>query len=196
MRFWGPMLRRRNHLCMAFAAGWTSATTWLRSATDGRFVYLRNYMPHKLPGQHVNYMFQTPTTQVWQQLHEAGKLTAAQEIFWKPKPAEELYDLTNDPDEIDNLAGLPEHQQTLVRLRNPQQNLARTIRDVGFLPEGEIHARSARTTPYDMAHDEAKYPLDRIMQAAELASRVTATRCRRWPKHYATRIAPRGMGAL
>ncbi|HVU89378.1 MAG TPA: sulfatase-like hydrolase/transferase [Pirellulales bacterium] len=146
----------------------------VRSATDGRFVYVRNYMPHKLPGQHVSYMFQTPTTQIWQRLHEEGKLTPAQETFWKPKPAEELYDLTKDPDEIDNLAGLPEHQETLLKLRDAQRELARKIRDVGFLPEGEIHARASGTTPYDMGHDDAKYPLERIMQAAELASRSDA----------------------
>ncbi len=144
--------------------------TW-RSATDGRFVYVRNYMPHKLPGQHLSYMFQTPTTQVWHRLHQEGKLSAAQSIFWKTKPAEELFDLAKDPDEVDNLAGLPEHQATLLELRNAQQQLALRIRDLGFLPEGEIHARSAGAAPYDMGHDESKYPLERIMQAAELASR-------------------------
>jgi uncharacterized sulfatase len=128
-------------------------------------------MPHKVPGQHVNYMFQTPTTAVWRRLHDEGKLTPAQEIFWRVKPAEELYDLATDPDEINNLAGSPEHQETLLRLRGAQQNLARAIRDVGFLPEGEIQARSISSTPYDMGHDEEKYPLERIFRTAELASR-------------------------
>jgi uncharacterized sulfatase len=143
----------------------------MRSATDGRFVYVRNYMPHKPPGQHVSYMFQTPTTTVWHRLFEEGKLAAAQEAFWKKKPAEELYDLANDPDEIKNLAGDPAHQEILVRLRRAQQDLALRIRDLGFLPEGEIHSRSAGTTPYGMGHYRSKYPLDRILEAAELASR-------------------------
>ena len=34
----------------------------VRSVTDGRHVYLRNYLPHLISGQHVEYMFQTPTT--------------------------------------------------------------------------------------------------------------------------------------
>jgi uncharacterized sulfatase len=44
------------------------------------------------------------------------------------------------------------------------------VRDVGFLPEGEIHARSVGTTPFDMCHDNAKYPLEKVLEMAELAS--------------------------
>jgi uncharacterized sulfatase len=46
----------------------------------------------------------------------------------------------------------------------------REIRDIGFLPEDEIHSRSAGTTPYEMGHDPKKYPMEKIMAAAELAS--------------------------
>ncbi|MEJ7638041.1 MAG: sulfatase-like hydrolase/transferase, partial [Singulisphaera sp.] len=62
----------------------------VRTATDGRYVYVRNYMPHLIYGQHIDYMFQTPTTQVWKRLHDEGSLTPAQDAFWKPKPPEEL----------------------------------------------------------------------------------------------------------
>ncbi len=90
----------------------------VRSVTDGRYVYLRNYRPDLIYGQHVAYMFQTPTTRVWKQLFDEGKLSAAQQAFWKPKPPEELYDLTSDPDEVHNLAASPEHQQIKARLRS------------------------------------------------------------------------------
>ena len=146
----------------------------VRSVTDGRFVYIRNYLPHKIYGQHVAYMFQTPTTKVWQQLHEQRKLTAAQEIFWNTKPPEELYDLTSDPDEVTNLAGSTEHHDVLARLGQAQQQWALRIRDVGFLPEGEIHGRSEGSTPYDMGHDDGKYPFARIFATAELAASLQA----------------------
>jgi len=141
-----------------------------RSVTDGRFVYVREYLPHLVYGQHVSYMFQTPTTEVWKRLHDEGKLTAEQDLFWKRKPPEELYDLQNDPDEVHNLAASPEHQQTLIRLRTAQRNLAKQIRDVGFLPEGERFSRGQGESPYDLARDEQRYPYDRIAAAAELAS--------------------------
>jgi uncharacterized sulfatase len=127
-------------------------------------------MPHKLNSQHVSYMFQTPTTQVWQRLHDEGKLTPAQDLFWQPKPPEELYDLATDPDEVRNLVDSPEHRDIHARLRQAQQDLAGRIRDVGFLPEGEIHSRSTGTTPYDMGHDPLRYPFAAIFAAAERAS--------------------------
>ena len=142
----------------------------VRVVRDKRYVYVRNYMPHKIYGQYVSYMFQTPTTRVWKQLYDQGKLSPPKTFFWETKPPEELYDLQNDPDEVHNLAGSPEHQQVLARLRKAQQELALKIRDVGFLPEGEIHARSQGSTPYEMGHDERKYPIHKIMAAAELAS--------------------------
>ena len=142
----------------------------VRTATDGRYVYVRNYMPHLIYGQHIDYMFQTPTTQVWKRLHDEGKLTPAQDAFWKPKPPEELYDLQSDPDEVHNLAGSPAHRSIQDRLRKAQQDLAREIRDVGFLPEGERFRRSRGASPYDLGHDDARYPFDRVFATAELAS--------------------------
>ncbi len=145
----------------------------VRSVTDGRFVYVRNYMPHKLPGQHVEYMFQTPTTRVWKELHDAGKLTPARDAFWRPKPPEELYDLRDDPDEVVNLVGAPAHAETLARLRKAQQGLAAEVRDVGFLPEGELHRRFGGASPYDGGRDEKVYPFQRVFDTAELASRLS-----------------------
>ncbi len=142
----------------------------IRSASDGRYVYLRNYMPHLPYGQHVRYMFQTPTTRVWRQLYDAGKLTAEQSHFWQPKPAEELYDLDNDPDEVHNLADSPQHREILDRLRTAHREHCLAIRDLGFLPEPEIHSRSQGTTPYAIGHDPQSYPLERIMAVADSAT--------------------------
>lgn len=142
----------------------------VRSVTDGRFVYIRNFRPDKIYGQHIDYMFQTPTTRVWKRLHDEGKLTPAQETFWKTKPPEELYDLQADPDEINNLAASAAHTDTLKKLRAALREHTARIRDVGFLPEGEMNRRSANTSPYDLGHDPAKYPFERILDTAELAS--------------------------
>jgi uncharacterized sulfatase len=173
----------------------------VRSVRDKRYVYLRQYMPHRIYGQHISYMFETPTTRVWKRLFDEGekrgqesfagnrssgcfaqmtpdpfvlsdegKLTPEQSRFWQRKPPEELYDLENDPDEVHNLADSPEHRAVLQRMRGALKEWVLQVRDVGFLPECEIHSRSAGSTPYEMGHDPSKYPLERILAAADAAS--------------------------
>jgi uncharacterized sulfatase len=142
----------------------------VRSVTDGRYVYLRNYLPHLPHGQRVAYMFETPTTRVWKRLFDDGKLPPAQAQFWQPRAPEELYDLQNDPDEVINLAASPAHRETLVRLRDALQEHVLAVRDLGFLPEAERERRRGDQAPYTFGHDPDRYPLERILVAAEAAS--------------------------
>ena len=146
----------------------------VRSVTDGRYVYLRNFMPHLSQAQHVGTQHRIPTTQVWKKLHDAGRTTPAQAIFWRePKDPEELYDLAADPDEVNNLATSPAHRAVLEKFRAELRAHAVRIRDLGFLPEAELHARSGRTAaPRDALADPAAYDFDRIFAAADLASRL------------------------
>ena len=136
----------------------------VRTVFDGRHVYIRNYMPHKPYGQYLDYMFQTPTTRVWHNLYHAGKLNASQSIFWQTKPAEELYDLEADPDEVNNLATSKDHSNMLKQMRRAHRNWAAKVRDVGFLPEAEIHSRAGSDSPYEMGHDNSRYDFDAIFQ--------------------------------
>ncbi len=142
----------------------------VRSVRDQRYVYVRQFMPHKPYGQHVSYMFETPTTRVWRKLFDAGKLNAEQRLFFERRQAEELYDLQSDPDEVRNLATSPEHQDVLKKMRAAQRSLAEKIRDVGLLPEGEMHLRAANSTPYEIARSNDSFPFARIREAAELSS--------------------------
>ncbi len=142
----------------------------VRSVRNDRFIYIRNFRPDLIYGQHIAYMFETPTTRVWKQLYDDGKLKPPQTFFWETKPPEELYDLQADPNEVHNLASLPEHQTVLGKMRLALREHLLTTRDVGFLPEAEMHRRAADSTPYELGHDPAKYPLDRVLATAELAT--------------------------
>lgn len=141
----------------------------VRSVTDGRYVYVRNYLPHLIYGQYLEYMFETPTTRVWKQLYDEGKLQPPRTFFWERKPPEELYDLTTDRDEVRNLAGSSEHRDTLQKLRVAQRAHALAIRDAGFLSEAEMHARARGSTIYEMGHSPG-YALEKIMEIADAAS--------------------------
>jgi uncharacterized sulfatase len=146
----------------------------VRSVRDKRYVYLRQYMPHKIYGQFIAYLFETPTTQVWRKLYDEGKLKPPRTYFWEKKPPEELYDLESDRDEVNNLARSPQHQAILNRLRKAQRDFALKIRDVGFLPEDEIHSRAKGSTPYEVGHDPRRYPMERVLKTAEVASSLDA----------------------
>ena len=143
----------------------------VRTVRNKRYQYIRNYMPHKIYGQYVSYMFETPTTQICRDLYDKGEQTPPKTFFWETKPPEELYDLENDPDEVRNLADSPDHRKILTQLRRAHDEHVMNIRDIGFLPEDEIHSRAEDTTSYEMGHDPAAYPLERILKTAQIAAR-------------------------
>lgn len=153
--FLGPNAASEQPYVYGFRGRMDERYDLMRSVRDQRYVYIRNYMPHRIYGQHVAYMFETPTTSTWHRLHQEGKLTAAQKRFWETKPPEELYDLQNDRDEVKNLAADPAHRKTLERFRAANQAQLKRIRDLGFLPE---------------SLDRKPRPMDKVIAAAETAT--------------------------
>ena len=141
----------------------------LRGVRDKRYKYIRNYMPHVVYAQYLEYMYEMPTMRTWQRLYDEGKLVGPQRYFFEPKPTEELYDTWADPHEVHNLALSEEYHPVLERLRGEERRWVRAIHDTGFLPEAEIYARSGEGSPYEMARDPGKYPQERIIAAADLA---------------------------
>ncbi|MFT5469417.1 MAG: arylsulfatase A-like enzyme [Verrucomicrobiales bacterium] len=148
----------------------------VRTVRGKRFNYIRNYKPHKLYGQYIQYMFVTPTTQTWHDMFHAGELSEAQSHFWQTKPAEELYDLQEDPDEVNNLAGSAEHAETLAKMRQAHADWSAEVKDVGLLAEWEFHHRAAEAgvTPYEVGHDPELFDHESIYAAAELANLAKA----------------------
>jgi arylsulfatase A-like enzyme len=142
----------------------------VRSVTDGRYVYLRNFQPHLSQGQRVAFQLETPTTRQWMDWHQQGRTNDAQAIFWRtPKAVEELYDLANDRDEVRNLALSESHRALLERLRGALRSHQLAVRDVVLLPESELHSRAPTVAPYDLAR-QPDFPFERILETAERAS--------------------------
>ncbi len=144
----------------------------MRAVRGEGYKYIRNYFPHRIYGQYLNYLWRMPATRSWEEAYKAGKCNEAQSAFWQTKPTEELYDLSSDPWEVNNLADSPDHQDILQTMREANREHILRIRDAGFLPEAEmmLRAEAAGKTIHEMAQDPELYPLERIVAAAELAS--------------------------
>ena len=168
--FLGPYTAAPPKYQFAFRDRMDERYDMTRAVRDERYLYIRNYNPHKVYGQHVDYMFKTPTTVVWNALFKMGRLNEAQSRFWKTKPAEELYDLVTDRDEIHNIANSARGRPIAKRMRQVLISWQSRIFDIGFLPEGEIHSRSRGMTPYEVARDVRRYPYATIASMADVAS--------------------------
>jgi len=173
--FMGPFTATARDYNFGYRGRMDERIDCVRSVSDGRYVYLRQYQPHRIYGQYIAYMFQTPTTRIWKEQFDAGKLTPQQSLFWQEKPAEEFYDLESDPDEVSNLVDSkdPEVQEKLAAMRQALADWQVETRDVAFLPEAECHARAkaAATTIHAIAQDDTTYNLVRIREVAEIATR-------------------------
>ncbi|MBN1417308.1 MAG: sulfatase [Planctomycetes bacterium] len=148
-----------------------------RSIRDGRYLYARNFMPHLSYNQPEFYSDQSEIRPEITRLAAEGKLSGAALDYASPTRAiEELYDTAADPYQVRNLAGSPAHAAVLERMRAALRAWILWTRDLGFLPEADMAARSAGTTPYAMGKDDKAYPIERITAAADLVGRGSASR--------------------
>ena len=114
----------------------------MRSAREGRFLYIRNFAPEQPYVGHIIYRNQSALMQEWLRLHAAGALTGPAALWMRnSRPAEELYDTRADPHQVRNLASDPEHRATLERLRDAVSGWMARIGDQGLLNEPEMIAR-------------------------------------------------------
>lgn len=147
--FLGPHAAAPKTVLLGYRGRMDERNDFVRTVTDGRYVYVRNFLPWLPLGQHVAYMFQTPTTQVWKRLFDEGALNDVQAAFWRPRPPEELYDLEDDPDETVNLVTSSDHAAALGRLRTALRDEILEHSDLGFVPEA-MRERLAPDAPPSM----------------------------------------------
>lgn len=169
--FLGEHIARPQKYMFGFRGRTDERMDTVRTVTDGRYVYVRNFRPEFPAGVHVSYQMVTPTTRIWFEKFNAGETNAVQSAFWLPSGAEELYDLTNDPHEIKNLAAAPQHTATRDRLASALfQHMEKTV-DLAFLPEAEMDRLVGTRSPYDWAREPGNYNFGRVQPIAGHATR-------------------------
>ena len=111
----------------------------VRAVSDGKFKYIRNYMPGKPNYQNIKYRLQNPLMVHLLELNSKGLLNEDQaRWFASTKPAEELYDTNADPWEFKNLVGNPLYEEKLNELRKAHEEWVLTYGDLGALDEMEM----------------------------------------------------------
>lgn len=162
--FAGPVKTEPNEFVFTTRDRMDERYDMMRSVVDARWLYIRNFRPDIPYVQPLEYMFEARGYQSWARLAAAGQLTLATAQFWGEKPAEELYDLENDPDNVTNLAAAPAQRATLERMRARLRQRMVEICDNGLLPEG------SNLEGYDASHAPGAWPVGRVFDLAVQAS--------------------------
>lgn len=143
----------------------------VRTITDGRYVYSRNFMPFMPEARYIRYMEIGDIKQVMREELAEGKLNALQKSLFEARPAEFLFDIENDLWETKNLVNNPEYKNVLEKMRKQLDKEILNARDIMFLPEYEIRFISKTGTPYEFRLDKKRYPINEIYAAASLSGK-------------------------
>jgi len=111
----------------------------IRAVRTSRYKYIRNYLPHTPYTVLSGYKkLQYPVFTLMKVLHTRGRLTPVQQRFMQDnRPAEELYDLNNDPHELKNLASDNAYLAQLKTMRGLLSGWQKQAGDTGAQPEGD-----------------------------------------------------------
>ncbi|MGF1638394.1 MAG: sulfatase-like hydrolase/transferase [Cyclobacteriaceae bacterium] len=144
-----------------------------RAVRDHKYRYIKNYMPFRIYGQYIDYLWRAPSMRSWEAAYKAGECNETQSAFWNTKPVEELYDTENDPWEVHNLASDPQYKEVLARLRQANKDWMLAINDAGFIPEAELIDRTENTAAFDYMRS-GEVSVSSLIDAAEEASKPDA----------------------
>lgn len=142
----------------------------VRAATDGRYKYIRSYIPYRQFALRNYYQWGMPSNKAWDRLVLGGHNTNPDwEQPFKSHPTEMLFDLENDPGELNDLSSSAEYAAVLGKMRQALSHHIRSTRDLGFF----IPTSRQDVVLYNKVRKE-KYPLDELYNLVELAGSATA----------------------
>ncbi|MBD0402022.1 sulfatase [Flammeovirga sp. EKP202] len=145
----------------------------VRTVTDGRYIYSRNFMPFIPQQRYIRYM---EISEIINQMRidlKGDQLDSLQKSIFEARPKEYLFDIQNDQWETHNLADDPAYSQIKAKMKEHLKTDLLERRDVMFLPEYEIAKISETGTPYEFRLDKVKYPIDDIFDIAFLSGEQT-----------------------
>jgi arylsulfatase A-like enzyme len=141
-----PLLKDTKRQVRDYAFGehnWHDQTAHERMVRWRNYVYVRNARPEldNLVAAHWN----EPSYTDLFDLRRQGKLTPAQaDVFESPRPAEALFDMSNDYHQLNNVAGDPDHSEALEHLRKRMDEWQKRTGDT--IPDNLTQDRFDRKT--------------------------------------------------
>jgi N-sulfoglucosamine sulfohydrolase len=139
-----------------------------RTVVDGKFQYIRNFLPHRPRMPLSWYSEKTPIRQELRRLNVEGNLQGKEAwLLAETTPVEEFYDLSLDPHQLNNLVTSSKHQQTIETLREKLYSRMLAIRDTGLLTESQMQERYPES-PYTGMHMVSNKQYETILNVARL----------------------------
>jgi len=135
----GPYEDDPREYAFGTADRFDESTDMQRSVLDGRYVYVKNFLP-ELPLIYRNkYRERITMNSKLIQMDSFNMLEGdAAYIFMKTKPVEEFYDLANDPYEVHNIIDNPKYFKRINDFRVALENWQKEINDQGFIAENKL----------------------------------------------------------
>jgi arylsulfatase A-like enzyme len=141
----------------------------VRSITNGRYMYSRNYMPFMPEARYIRYMEVADIKQQMRQDLAENKLNELQKSLFANRPAEFLFDIEKDNWETNNLVSDGKIKPVLNKMRKQLDEEIIKSRDAMFLPEYEIRKISKKSNAYTYRLSDKNYPIKTIYEAASLS---------------------------
>lgn len=141
----------------------------VRAVRDGRYKYLRSYIPYRRFALRNYYQWGMPSNKAWDKwLLDGNNQPQEWTQPFDLHPAEMLFDLHSDPFELHNLALEPAYRNTLLHFRHRLSAHLRETKDLGFF----LPSSREGVVLYDKVRKE-NFPLDSLYELVELAGTAT-----------------------
>lgn len=141
-----------------------------RTISDGRYKYIRYYIPYKKDALFNYFQWQMPANLYWDKAYLSGKCDATTSRPYEYAPSEALYDLEKDPYELENLIADKQYNDEAGRLRDALSSHIRKTCDIGFIPDFQREGNS----PYDYVRTPG-YDIGELYALVELTLSVEQT---------------------
>ena len=137
----------------------------VRAVTDGKYSYIRSYIPYRQFALRNYYQWGMPSNKAWDDYVLRGHNTRPEwALPFEYTKAEMLFDIENDPGQINDLSENPEYAEILQRMSTALEEHIRSTKDLGFF----IPDTRTGVNQYEMVR-KTGYPLEDMYSLVEAA---------------------------